>query len=294
MVEYIIYVLAPQMLHGFVWGIGIAIIALGLTIVFGMLDVVNFAHGELYMLGAFCGYVVFSVLHNFWLALGVSVVAVGLLGIFIEVAMIKPLFGRDPLFHLLLTFGLGMALREIARLIWGGLARSVPVPVEGAVDMLGMIYPTYRLVVLGLGVLILVGVLYLFNKTELGAVIRASAYDHNMASALGINVGRIYTLIFALGAALAAMAGVLLSPILFVYPNMGVDAILRAFIVVIVGGMGSVLGAVVAALIIGEVESVFSLWISPTWSEILVFAALILTMVFKPGGLFGKTGEREG
>ena len=294
MVDYTIYVLAPQVLHGLVWGIGIALIALGLTIVFGMLDVVNFAHGELYMLGAFFGYVVFSVTHNFWIALGVSVVTVGLFGVIVEVVMIKPLFGRDPLFHLLLTFGLGMALREVARLIWGGLAKSVPVPVEGSVDMLGMIYPTYRLVVLGIGGLLIIGVLYLFNRTELGSVIRASAHDHEMASALGINVGRVYTLIFAMGASLAAMAGVLLSPILFVYPNMGVDAILRAFIVVIVGGMGSVLGAVVAALIIAEVESVFALWVSPTWAEIIVFAALILSMVLKPGGLFGKTGEREG
>jgi branched-chain amino acid transport system permease protein len=294
MVDYTIYVLAPQVMHGLVWGMVIALIALGLTIIFGMLDVVNFAHGELYMLGAFFGYVVFSLTNNFWIALCVSVVAVSLLGVIIELVLIKPLFGRDTLFYLLLTFGLGMTLREIARLIWGGLARSIPVPVDGAVEILGTVYPTYRLMIFVFAVIIVLGVIFLFNKTELGAMIRASAHDHDMASALGIHVGKIYTMVFALGAGLAALAGMLMSPIMFVYPYMGVDAILRAFIVVIVGGMGSVFGVVLAALIIGQVESLFSLWISPTWAEILVFAALILSMVFKPGGLFGKTGEREG
>ncbi len=290
--DFLIYVLIPQILHGLVWGMVIALIALGLTIVFGILDVVNFAHGELYMLGAFFGYSLLFVVPNFWAALCIATVAVGLLGMVIEVSMFRPLYGRDPIFHLLLTFGLGMILREVARFIWGGLTRSVDAPVTGAVHLLGMVYPTYRLVVLGIAIVILIAVFYGFNRTETGAIIRAASQDKEMARALGVNVAKIYTLVFSLGAALAALAGVLMAPIFLVYPTMGMDAILRAFIVVIVGGMGSVVGAVVAAIVIGEVESLFSLWISPTWAETLVFGVLILSMILRPGGLFGQTESR--
>lgn len=287
--DFLVYVLIPQILHGLVWGMVIALIALGLTIVFGILDVVNFAHGELYMLGAFFGYSLLSVIPNFWAVLCIAVVAVGLLGVIIEISMFRPLYGRNPIFHLLLTFGLGMILREVARLIWGGLTRSVDPPVTGAVHFLDMVYPTYRLVVLGISIVILIAVFYGFNRTETGAIIRAASHDKEMARALGINVAKIYTLVFSLGAALAALAGVLMGPIFLIYPTMGMDAILRAFIVVIVGGMGSVVGAVVAAIVIGEVESLFSLWVSPTWAETLVFGVLILSMILRPGGLFGQS-----
>lgn len=289
MIDYIIYVLAPQILHGLVWGMAIALIALGLTLVFGLLGVVNFAHGELYMLGAFFGYSLLFIIHNFWIALCLSVIAVGLLGLFVEIFMFRPLYGRDPIFHLLLTFGLAMMLREVARLIWGGITKRVDVPIEGAINLLGIIYPSYRLLILGISVLVLISILYALKKTALGATIRAASYDQEMSRALGINVAKIYTLTFASGAALAALSGMLMSPIYFVYPTMGMDAIIRAFIVVIVGGMGSILGAVVASLMMGQVESLASLWISPTWAETLVFVVLIVSMVIKPTGLFGKS-----
>ena len=291
LLDYTIYVLAPQIIHGLVWGIVIALIALGLTIVFGVMDVVNFAHGEFYMLGAFFGYSLLFIIHNFWVAIVLAGIAVGIMGFLIELAMFRPLYGRNPIFHLLLTFGLGMILREIARLIWGGETRRVEVPVTGAIDFLGITYPLYRLIILGIGILILVGMWYALTKTEAGATLRASSQDRQMSSALGINVARVYMLTFVIGVALAAVAGVLMSPIYFVYPTMGIDAILRAFIVVIVGGMGSLAGAVVASLLIGQVESLASLWISPTWAETLVFVVLIVTMVVKPTGLFGKTGR---
>jgi branched-chain amino acid transport system permease protein len=291
LIDYTLYVLLPQIIHGLVWGIVIALIALGLTIVFGLMDVVNFAHGEFYMLGAFLGFSIMSVVPNFWAALLFAGVAVGLLGIVIEMAMFRPLYGRDPIFHLLLTFGLGMVFREAARLIWGGETKRIEVPVSGALEFLGMIYPLYRLVILGIGILILTAIWYLLTKTEAGATLRAASQDRQMAAALGINVQKVFTLTFAGGVALAAIAGVLMSPIFFVYPSMGIDAILRAFIVVIVGGLGNILGAVVASLLIGEVESLASLWISPTWAETLVFGVLIVTMVIKPSGLFGAKGR---
>lgn len=288
MFDYFIFVLAPQLLHGLVWGVVIALIALGLTIVFGLMDVVNFAHGEFYMLGAFFGYSLLFVVDNFWVAMLLAGTGVFFLGLLMEMTMFRPLYGKDPIFHLLLTFGLGMILREVARLIWGGVTKRVDMPVTGAIDMLGMTYPIYRLLIVAIGILVLVIIWYLINRTEAGATMRAASQDRHMAIALGINVGRVYTLTFASGVALAALAGMLMSPIYFVYPTMGIDAILRAFIVVIVGGMGSLMGAVVASLLIGEVESLASLWISPTWAETLVFVVLIVTMIVKPTGLFGK------
>jgi branched-chain amino acid transport system permease protein len=289
LVDYTIYVLFPQILHGLVWGIVIALIALGLTIVFGLMDVVNFTHGEFYMLGAFLGFSILTVVPNFWFAILLAGVAIGLLGILIEILMFRPLYGREPIFHLLLTFGLGMVFREAARLIWGGDTKRIDMPVSGAIEFLGMIYPIYRLIILGIGILILVSIWYFLTKTEAGATLRAASQDRQMAAVLGINVEKVYTLTFAGGVALAAIAGVLMSPIFLVYPTMGIDAILRAFIVVIVGGLGNIFGAVVASLLIGEVESLASLWISPTWAETLVFGVLIVTMVIKPSGIFGRT-----
>ncbi len=288
MLEYFTYVLAPQLLHGLVWGVMIALIALGLTIVFGLMDVVNFAHGEFYMLGAFFGYSLLVVVDNFWAAMLLAGLAVGLLGILTEMVMFRPLYGKEPIFHLLLTFGLGMILREVARQIWGGITKRVEVPVPGAIDLLGMVYPSYRLLILGLGILALLVIWYLLHRTTVGATLRAASQDRQMSLALGINVAWVYTITFGAGVALAGLVGVLMSPVYFVYPTMGLDAILRAFIVVIVGGMGSLAGALVASILIGEVEALASLWISPTWAETLVFVVLIVTLIIKPSGLFGK------
>lgn len=289
MIDYLVYILLPQILHGLVWGIVIAFIALGLTIIFGLMDVVNFAHGEFYMLGAFFGYSLIFLVNDFWIALIMAAVAVALLGVLVEMLMLRRLYGRDSIFHLLLTFGLGMIFREAALLIWGGETRRVETPVTATVEILGMTYPVYRLVILGVGILVLIGIWYVLSKTETGATIRAASQDRQMSWALGINVPGVYTLVFAVGAALAGFAGFLMSPIYFVYPTMGVDAILRAFVVVIVGGMGSLMGALAASIMIGEIESLASLWISPTWAETLVFVALIITMVVKPSGLFGAS-----
>ena len=193
LVDYAIYVLVPQILHGLVWGIVIALIALGLTIVFGLMDIVNFAHGEFYMLGAFLGFSILSVVPNFWAAILFAAVGIGLLGILIEVLMFRPLYGREPIFHLLLTFGLGMVFREAARLIWGGATKRIEMPVSGAIEFLGMIYPLYRLVILAIGIIILTVIWYLLTKTEAGATLRAASQDRQMAVALGINVQKVFT-----------------------------------------------------------------------------------------------------
>ena len=176
----------------------------------------------------------------------------------------------------------------MARAIWGGITKRVLPPLAGSLDFLGITYPIYRLVVLGLTVGILIVVWILLNRTQTGALIKAASMDSTMLSALGFNVPMVYTLTFSGGALLAAISGVIMSPIYFVYPMMGLDAILRAFIVVIVGGLGSIKGALVAGILIGEIESISSIWISPTIAETLVFVMLIIILILRPSGLFGK------
>lgn len=288
MVDYLIYVILPQVLHGLVWGTVIAFIALGLTIIFGLMDIVNFAHGEYYMVGAFMGYTVMNVIPNFWIAVPVAVVAVALLGLFTEFVLFRRLYGREPIFHLLLTFGLGMMFREAAQLIWGADTRRIEAPVTATVEFIGMVYPVYRLLILGIGICVILLIWYVLRYTSVGAKIRAVAQDRTMAWALGIRVPVIYTSVFMCGVALAGFAGILMSPINFVYPTMGIDVILRAFIVVVIGGLGNVMGALLASLMIGEIEALASIWISPTIAETLVFIILIITMIVRPAGLFGK------
>ncbi|MFH1081277.1 MAG: branched-chain amino acid ABC transporter permease [Pseudomonadota bacterium] len=287
--DFILYILLPQILHGLVLGVMIALISLGLTVVFGLMDVVNFAHGEFYMLGAFAGYFSLSLFPNFWMAALVGGIAVAIFGIIIEMVMLRPLYKSEPIFQLLLTFGLGLILRELVRVSVGGETQRVEVPISQTIEFLGMVYPVYRLVIIGIGAVLLGVIWLLLNRTTAGAILRAASQDRQMSIALGINVVGVYTITFALGVGLAGLAGVLMSPIYYVYPTMGVDIILRCFIVVIMGGMGSVAGAIIAALIIGQVESLASLVISPTWAETLIFVVLIATMILKPHGIGGKT-----
>ena len=286
--DFILYILLPQILHGLVLGVMIALISLGLTVVFGLMDVVNFAHGEFYMLGAFAGYYSLSLFPNFWMAVLVGGVSVAIFGIIIEMVMLRPLYKSESIFQLLLTFGLGLVLRELIRATAGGDTLRVELPISRAIEFLGMVYPVYRLVILGIGVALLGIIWWLINRTSAGSILRAASQDRQMSIALGINVAGVFTMTFALGVGLAGLAGVLMSPVYFVYPTMGVDIILRCFIVVIMGGMGSIAGAIIAALIIGEVESLASLVISPTWAETLIFVVLIATMIFKPHGIGGK------
>jgi len=282
------YVLIPQIIHGLVWGTAIAFVALGLTIIFGIMDIVNFAHGEFYMVGAYAGYSILIVIPNFWIALPVAIISVALLGFFVEFFLLRKLYGRDPIFHLLLTFGLGMIFRETAKFIWGADVRKIEAPFQAVIEFLGTPYPVYRLFILVVGIALFIAVWFILYRTEIGATIRAVAQDRTMAWALGIKVPLIYTLVFVVGVMLAGFAGILMSPINFVYPTMGIDIILMAFIVVVIGGLGSIIGALFASLMVGVFEAVASIWISPTIAAMLVFVMLIITMLVKPSGLFGK------
>jgi branched-chain amino acid transport system permease protein len=291
--EYLVTVLLPQLLHGLVFGAALGLLALGLTVVFGLLGVMNFAHGELFMMGAYAGVAVIGVTQSFWVALITAPLIVGVLGAVTEAATLRPLYRREPLYGLILTFGLALAFREVVRQVFGGDMRRILAPVTGSTPLLGMSYPNYRLFVLGSAATLLLVTWLFFTRTRAGVLVRAAVQDAEMLDGLGVDVRRVFTLTFAGSAALAAVAGVLLAPIVTVYPQMGVEMILIAFIVVILGGMGSMGGSVLAAFAIGIAQSLFTLWMNPQRVAIAIFAIMILVLIVRPRGLFGKEGVLE-
>lgn len=291
--DYVVAVLLPQLLHGLVFGAALGLLALGLTVIFGLLGVMNFAHGELYMMGAYAGIGVIAVTHSFWIALVVAPLIVGVIGAVTEVATLRPLYRREPLYGLILTFGLALTFREAVRQIFGGDMRRILPPFPGSTPLLGMTYPNYRLFLLGAASALLLAIWLFFTRTRAGILVRAAVQDAEMLDGLGVNVPRVFTLTFAGSAALAALAGLLLAPVFTVYPQMGVEMILLAFIVVILGGMGSMGGSVVAAFAIGVTQSLFSLWMNPQRVAIAIFAIMIFVLIVRPRGFFGREGILE-
>jgi branched-chain amino acid transport system permease protein len=292
-VDYLVAVLLPQLLHGLVFGAALGLLALGLTVIFGLLGVMNFAHGELYMLGAYAGIVTIGVTHSFWVALIVAPLAVGAVAAVTEILTLRPLYRREPLYGLILTFGLALVFREAVRQIWGGDMRRILPPFPGSTPLLGMTYPNYRLFLLAASSGLLAAIWLFFTRTRAGIVVRAAVQDAEMLDGLGVDVRRVFTLTFAASGALAALAGLLLAPVFTVYPQMGVEMILLAFIVVILGGMGSLGGSVVAAFVIGIAQSLFSLWMNPQRVAIAIFGIMIVVLVVRPRGFFGREGVLE-
>lgn len=293
MTDYVVAILLPQILHGLVYGAILALVAAGLSVVFGILGVMNFAHGELLMWGAYVGIAVVAVTRSFWLALVAAPLAVAVLGALVERGTLRPLYGRPPLFGLIATFGLAMILRELVQLVWGQDTFTVAPPWPGTVPLLGFAYPTYRLFVVGFAIALL-GVLWLFvMRTRAGLLVRAAVQDPEMLDGLGVDLPRLLTWTVAGSAALAAVGGVVMAPIFTVYPDLGVETILFAFLVVILGGLGSIGGSIVAAFLIGEAQSLASLWLDPRQATTIIFALMILLLVVRPRGLFGKEGLLE-
>jgi branched-subunit amino acid ABC-type transport system permease component len=292
-VDYLLAVLLPQLLHGLVFGAALGLLALGLTVIFGLLGVMNFAHGELFMLGAYAGIGVIGATGSFWLALLAAPLIVGVVGAVTEVATLRPIYQREPLYGLILTFGLALVFREGVRQIWGGDMRRILPPFPGSTPLLGMTYPNYRLFLLAASAVVLLAIWLFFTRTRAGIIVRAAVQDAEMLDGLGVDVRRVFTLTFAGSGALAALAGLLLAPVFTVYPQMGVEMILLAFIVVILGGMGSLGGSVVAAFIIGVAQSLFSLWMNPQRVAIAIFGIMIVVLIVRPRGLFGREGVLE-
>src|SRR5712672_4317450 len=278
-----------QTINGIVTGMILALVASGLTLIFGIMDVVNFAHGELFMLGAYVGVLVLSATGNFWLALVGATLLVALLGAVIHVTTLRPLLGRDPLTTILATFGISLVLQNYALWQFGPVARKIQEPFTGYFTLFYLDYPWYRLVIAGLSAAI-IGALWLFLKYgTFGIWIRATTQDRVMAQAMGIPVPWVHTAVFAIGAGMAAASGVLFGPLVGVNHAMGLDWILKAFIVVVIGGMGNLAGSIAAAILMSLLEAYASLWVSPAQAIIVSFVVLILTLLFRPTGLFVPT-----
>jgi branched-chain amino acid transport system permease protein len=271
-------------------GMTLALIAAGLTLIFGMLDVINFAHGALYMLGAYFGSVIAVEFGSFWLALLLAPLLVGVVGIAIEMFSLRPLYGRNPLYHILLTFGFAIMIQGAVVQIWGGQARQIarPTMLTGTLSLGVVNYPVYRLFVLMISTALIGGVWLAIDRSDLGIIMRASAHDTEMVDALGIDVSKVFTGVFVLGAILAGLAGVLLGASRSVNPGMGMGIIIEAFVIVVIGGLGSFRGAVLAALLIGLVTSYGAL-IAPTLTDLLLFGLMAVVLMVKPNGLFGAT-----
>ena len=278
-----------QTINGLVNGMILALVASGLTLIFGIMDVVNFAHGELVMLGAFVGATTLGVTGNFWLALMVSTLAIAAFGAILQVTTLRPLLGRDPLTTILATFGISLVLQKYALWQWGPSARKLQEPITGQFSLFYLEYPWYRIATALISAAI-IGALYLFLKYgKYGIWIRAAMQDRVMAQAMGIPVPSLYTAVFAIGAGMAAASGVLFGPLAGVTQNIGADFTVRAFIVVVVGGMGNLGGSILASIFISLLEAYASLIVSPSQAVIVSFVALILTLLFRPTGLFVPT-----
>jgi len=278
-----------QTLNGIVTGMILALVASGLTLIFGIMDVVNFAHGELFMLGAYVGVIVLAATGDFWIALVAASLIIALLGAAIYLMTLRPLLGRDPLTTILATFGVSLVLQNYALWQFGPVARKIQEPFTGHFTIFYLDYPWYRLVIALLAAAI-IGALWLFLKFgTYGIWIRATTQDRVMAQAMGIPVPWVLTVVFAIGAGMAGASGVLFGPLVGVNHTMGLDWILKAFIVVVVGGMGNLAGSIAAAIFISLLEAYAALWVSPAQAIIVSFVVLILTLLFRPTGLFAST-----
>ena len=294
MVDVSLNALAAQVFTGLVLGMIYVLLAIGLSLIFGLMTVVNFAHGSLYMLGAYYGFFLFGLTKNFWFSLVVAPLLVGLCGLLIERFLIRPLYGRSPDDPLLLTFGLSLVLVEAVRMVWGkvGLTFDPPAALAGAVDLGFTAFPLYRLFVIAVTAVALVALWLFLERTNVGLIIRAGSRDALMVRALGFDLGRIWLLVFGIGAALAGLAGVLAGPMRGVYAEMGVNVVIESFVVVVVGGMGSLLGAIVAGLLIGQVVGLTTFF-APKLAEIMVFVFMAVVLLARPSGLFGEAGLLE-
>lgn len=278
-----------QTVNGLVNGMILALVASGLTLIFGIMDVVNFAHGDLVMLGGFTGAVTFATTGSFWLALLVAVLVIAVFGAALQATTLRPLLGRDPLTTILATFGMSLVLQKYALWQWGPSARRIQEPLTGQFQLFYLQYPWYRILTAVLSAAIIGGFWLFLRYGKYGIWIRATMQDRIMASAMGIPVPWVHTGVFAIGAGMAAASGVLFGPLGGVTQNMGLDFTLRAFIVVVVGGMGNLGGSIFASILISLLEAYASLIVSPAQAVIVSFVVLILTLLFRPTGLFVPT-----
>jgi branched-chain amino acid transport system permease protein len=283
--------IALQLFTGLALGAIYVLLAVGLSLIFGMLTVVNFAHGAFYMLGAYAGFFVAEKTGSFWLAMLLAPILVALIGMVCERWLIRPLYGRGIDYPLLLTFGLAYMMVEAVRMIFGraGLPFDTPEILQGATSLGFADFPTYRLFVIGVVVALLVVLWFFIEKTSLGLIVRAGARDPVIVRVLGVDISKVWLIVFGVGTGIAALAGVLAAPLQGVSPDMGTSVLIVAFVVTVVGGMGSLTGAVVAGLLVGIAESMSVLFF-PEAAKVSMFVIMAIVLLFRPQGLFGRAG----
>lgn len=281
-------VLAYQGLIGLSSAMYLWLISAGLTIIFGVLGVLNFAHGSLFMLGGYLAYTLYGLVGlPFSVSVLGSMAAVALLGAAMERGFLRPLYGLDPSYQLLLTFGFVLLLDDAVKLVWGGVFRIPPIPrwLDGAVVVFGRPFPLYNVFLIAVGVVVGLGLWWLFDRTWWGRSVRATAADREMAAALGIPTPRVFSSVFMLGSALAALGGALGTPVRPVAPGIGTAMIVQAFIITVIGGLGNLRGAFAGSLLVGVLSSYGTLWF-PEFELFFVFAIMAAVLLVRPQGLF--------
>ena len=277
-----------QLFNGLASGALLALIASGLTIIYGTLGVLNLAHGAMFMLGGYAGYEAYQATHSYVVAVAAGTLFLAIVGIVIEFGIIRRFYRRPPEDQLLVTFGIGIVLVELVRFGFGSLSLTVPRPAfaSGITSMGFMIYPTYRLAVVGIAAVGLAVQYVLLYRTRLGMIVRAGIEDSPMVDMLGINVDRVFMLVFGVGAMAAGFAGIVDAPVVSLTPNMGESILVETFVVVVIGGVGSFPGAILGGLISGEILSLTSM-VDPAYSEVMLFAVMTLVLMLRPQGLLG-------
>ena len=300
---------AEQFLNGFQLGIILFLMAAGLTLVFGILDMVNLAHGSLYMIGAFYGATFAVWTDSFILGVVLMVPAMLVTGIVIERIALRTLYARDHLDQVLATFGLILFFNALTRIIWGPEGVTVPLPdfLNGSVELaLGIVYPVFRITIIGVGLAVALGLWLLVSRTRIGMLIRAGASNRTMAGALGVNIPMLFTIIFGIGAVLAGLAGLIFAPIQTVFVGMGEDVLILAFVVIVIGGIGSIRGAFIAAILAGLIDTMGRSFLDvallvflspnaaesagPALSSMLIYVLMAAILFFRPQGLFPPKG----
>lgn len=279
---------AVQLLNGLQYGLLLFLIASGLTLIFGIMGIINLAHGAMYMIGAYLAYDLTLRTGNFWLAMALAIPIAIVLGLIIERLFLDTLYRRDHLYQVLLTFGLILVLNETQRMIWGSDVHSVAAPelLSGSIQLTDNLrYPVYRLFVAGVCLALAGAIYWVIRHTRLGIVIRAGAVNRDMVEGLGIDIRTLFTLIFSIGVALAAFAGMLSAPISSIYPGMGDSVLITCFVVVVIGGIGSIKGAFWGALLIGQAAT-FGPVLIPSLASVIVYLIMAAVLLVKPRGLF--------
>jgi len=288
-----------QAMNGIQYGLLLFLVASGLTLIFGIMGVINIAHGSFYMIGAYLAWSLMGWIGNFWLGLLVGVVVAFVLGLVLEFLFIRFLYDKDHLQQVLVTYGLILIFSELRSVIWGDDVHSVAIPalLDGSIQLTeNLAYPVYRIWLSGVCIVIAILMYLGIQHTRLGMMIRAGESDREMTKALGINIGLVYRFIFALGVSLAAFSGMISAPISSVFPGMGDQVLIVSFVVVVIGGLGSIKGAMVAALLVGLIDTfgkvttlhIFGVNIFPEMAGMSIFALMALILMFRPQGIFGR------